>query len=130
MRDRHDEFVQRGARIAAIGMGWPEVAAHFKREFEIPFTLFVDPEKKTYKALQIQRGDLMKIAGPAIWLPWLRAQLSGARQGGIQQDPTQLGAAVVVAPGGRVLYEHRAKTSADNAPVGDLLAALPDHASP
>jgi hypothetical protein len=37
----------------------------------------------------------------------------------------QLAGALVVAPGGKVLYLHQATGAEDNAPVDDLLEALP-----
>lgn len=106
-------------------MGWPEMAAGFKNEFDIPFRLLVDTERLSYKALEIRRGSLMDVMGPSVWLPWTKAVLRGNFQGRPQLDVTQLGGALVVAPGGEVRYRHTAKNSADNAPVDDLLAALP-----
>jgi hypothetical protein len=42
-----------------------------------------------------------------------------------KQDPTQLGGAIVVDRKGDIVFIHRARDAQDNAPVDELLAALP-----
>ncbi len=105
-------------------MGWPAAAAAFREEQGIPFPLLVDQERKTYRALDIKRASLFNVAGPHLWGRAVGNILSGKRQSRPRQDALQLGGAVVVAPGGRLIYEHRAVTSADNAPTSELLAAV------
>ncbi len=114
-----------GANLLAIGMGIPEVAAHFRDTQGIPFPLLVDRNRQTYKALRIGRGSLIDVAGPKVWARGARSILTGRGQGVPKQDPLQLGGAIVVETGGRVRYVHRAKTSSDNPRPEDLLEQLP-----
>jgi hypothetical protein len=126
LRDRYGEFEARGAVVASIGMGSVAQANAFATRYEIPFPLLVDHDKLSYRALQLKRGDTMEVAGPGVWAAGLKTILRGRTQSlNIKQDPLQLGGSVVVAPGGEILFLHRAATSADNAPMEDLLAALP-----
>lgn len=105
-------------------MGRVDMAAHFRDEQAIPFTLLVDRRKESYRALELARGSLMELVGPQVWLAGAKSLLSGYRQQAPKQDAYQLGGALVIAPGGDVRYRHRAKDASDNAPVSDLLAAL------
>jgi peroxiredoxin len=124
LRDHHEEFERLGATLLAIGMGTPEVAAHFRDKQEIPFPLLVDHRKQTYRALEIGRGSWMDVAGPKVWARGAKGVLTGKGVAVARQDPLQLGGAIVVEAGGRVRYMHRAKTSSDNPKPEELLEQL------
>lgn len=125
MRDRYEEL--EGANIAAIGMGLTAMAADFKQKQDIPFALLVDRRRETHRAVELARGKLLDVAGPKQIVRGIKSFLTGSGQGrpAPKQDVLQLGGALVVAPGGKVLYRHVATGSDDNAPVDDLVAALP-----
>lgn len=127
MRDRYEDLEAKGANAAAIGMGLTAMAADFKAKQSIPFPLLVDRHRETHRALELRRGTLFEVAGPKQIARGIKRFLTGNTQGrpAPKQDVLQLGGALVVAPGGKVLYEHRATGAEDNAPVEDLLAALP-----
>jgi hypothetical protein len=125
LRDHYQDFERAGANLLAIGMGVPEMAAHFRDAQGIPFPLLVDHKRQTYRALGIGRGSLIDVAGPKVWARGARSILTGKGQGVPKQDPLQLGGAIVVETGGRVRYVHRAKTSSDNPKPEELLEQLP-----
>lgn len=110
----------------SIGMGWPAAAADFRDTHEVPFPVLVDRKKETYRALQIQRGNVWEVAGPSVWLRTVRSLVTGR---GIdiraKQDPFQLGGVIVADKGGEILYSYRSKSSSDNPPTGEVIAALP-----
>ena len=126
MSDRDEEFEARGARIIAIGMGIPEMAAHFREERDVEFALIVDRNKETYKALEMKRGNLWEISGPQNWGRFAKGILTGH---GVdlkpKQDPLQMGGAVVVDAGGAVRYTFRAGASSETPKIDELLDALP-----
>ena len=124
MRDRRNEFEELDAEIITIGMGLPGMAADFKEDREIPFLLLVDRTKETYRMLGLGRASLLELIGPQVWLRFAKGILTGHGVATPQQDPYQLGGAVVLEKGGSVKHVHRAKDAADNLPVDDLLAAL------
>lgn len=124
MRDRRKEFEDLDAEIVTIGMGIPPMAADFKDKQDIPFLVIVDRTKETYRMLGLGRGNLWDLIGPHVWLRFAKGMLTGHGVATPQQDPYQLGGAVVLEKGGDVKHVHRAKDPADTLPVDDLLAAL------
>jgi peroxiredoxin len=127
LRDRYGEFEARSANVVAIGMGLTPMAAHFRDEHSIPFPLLIDRHRETHRALELRRGNLLEIVGPKQVARGVKAFFGGTSAGrpAPKQDVLQLAGALVVAPGGTVLYHHQATGAEDNAPVDDLLAALP-----
>lgn len=101
------------------------MAAYFREEFNIPFRLLIDHDQETYKALDIKRGTVVDLMGPAVWYRFAKGVVSGKGMAVAKQDVLQMGGVIVVDKGGEVLFEHRSQTSADNAPVSEVLAALP-----
>ncbi len=124
MRDSYERFEDKGANVAAIGMGWPAAAAAFKEDRDIPFPLLVDHRKETYRAMDLKRGSTWEVIGPPMWMRHLRAY---ARQGFsmAKQDWHQLAGVVIARAGGAIVYSHRAIHPADNPPVGKLIDAVP-----
>ena len=126
MSDRDEEFEARGARIVAIGMGIPEMAAHFRKERDVTFPLMVDRNRETYRALEMKRGNLWEVSGPQNWGRFAKGILTGH---GVdlrpKQDPLQMGGAVVVDAGGAVRYTFRSGAAAETPEIDDLLEALP-----
>lgn len=124
LRDNKHRFDELGARVVCIGMDTPETAARFKEDHDVPFTFLADARRESYKALGLTKGSALDLVGPRVWKGALNSLRGGNLQGKIKGNPYQLGGAVVVAPGGDIIYTHRAKNSADNAPVEDLIKAL------
>lgn len=125
MSERYQEFAARGADVVAIGMGRVDMAKHFAETRSIPFRLLVDHDKDSYRALDLREGSWLEVAGPKVWARGIKGTLAGNPSTIPRQDPKQMGGVMVVAPGGEVLYLHRAEMSSDNPPIDDVLAALP-----
>ena len=108
-------------------MGLTAMAADFKEKQDIPFPLLVDRHRETHRAVELQRGNLLEVAGPKQVVRGIKSFLTGNTQGrpAPKQDVLQLGGALVVAPGGEILYSHQAASADDNASADDLLEALP-----
>ena len=99
------------------------MAAAFKEEANLPFTLLVDHTKETYRRLEVKKGSLLDVAGPSVWLKGVRSILKGGQKKP-EQDPFQLGATAVIEPGGKVRHLYRSSNSSDNFPMDQLLAIL------
>ena len=126
MRDRYQDFEAAGAAVIVIGMGAIKRASKFRDELDIPFPLLVDRTRETYRLLELKRGNWNEVAGPKVWARGLRSIVGGNSQTvRPTEDPLQLGGAAVILPGGHLAYVHRAKSSSDNVPIDELLAALP-----
>jgi hypothetical protein len=122
-RDK-DRFSGTGGEVVLVGLGTPAHAAAFKRETDIPFRLLVSPDKAAYRAMDLERGSNADVLG----LRALRKVPRALRAGGSWRWPKQdwhwLGGAFVIAPGGEVVWSHRATHSGDNPSNELLLAAL------
>jgi len=125
LRPRAAEFEAAGARLAIVGNGWPAMAKAFgERAGLLPsVTLLTDPTLQSYARAGLKRSALLTL-GPRGWLPYIRTLQKGFRQGRLAGDPWQQGGAVVIAPGGEVLYRHVSLHPADLPGVGSLLAPL------
>lgn len=101
------------------------MAAAFKADADLPFTLLVDHSKETYRTLEVRRGNLLEVAGPSVWLKGIKGIVTGKQSATRpQQDPFQLGATAVIEPGGEVKHLHKSKDSGDNFPVKELVKLL------
>jgi len=117
-----------------IGMGTPVQAAAFKQQTGVDFPVLLSPDMRAYKAMDLPRGSLRQIFGFAAQrVARRRAKGTGLERtatGGNrpkqrpEQDWHQLGGAFVFAPGGEVVWSHRAKHAGDDAyprALGDAL---------
>lgn len=87
--------------------------------------MLADEHRVSYKAVGAKKGSASELLGPSVVAKGLLTSAkTGVFQGRTVGSPTQLGAAVVIAPGGRVLFEQIAKDASDNASPEALLAAI------
>ena len=124
MSERYQEFTERGADVVAVGMGRVDMAKHFADTRDIPFTLLVDHDQESYRALELKSGSWWDVTGPKVWVRGVKGMLNGHPSSIPRQDPKQFGGVMVVAPGGDVRYIHRAENSSDNPPIDEVLHAL------
>lgn len=111
--------------MVLIGQATPADAERFRRQFELELTLLADEHRTSYKAIGARMAGLNGLLGPRVVLRGLITIFGRrVRQGKTIGHPAQLGAALVIAPGDRVLFEQRARDASDNAPPEALLAAV------
>jgi hypothetical protein len=129
LRDHEQAFLEKGARLAAIGLGDLNYARAFRMEAGIKFPLLVDEKREAYRAAGLQSASLLHLlrSENARWRK--RARVAGHRQHRLGRNPFQLGGSFVFGPGDVDLYCHVSQTFGDNALVGGLLAAIPEKAS-
>jgi hypothetical protein len=113
-----------GAELVVIGSGAAHFVAGFRETTGYKGPILVDPKLVSYRAAGLRRGWL-RILNPLSLLYFFRALFRGNFQGRNQGVPDQQGGAMVVAPPGRILYEHQSRVAGDNAPPRKILAALP-----
>jgi peroxiredoxin len=127
LRDDRERFEAAGANVVLIGLGAPDQAERFCVRWRLPFDCLVSPDRKAHRAYGLRRGSFNQLAGPAVWLPWLRNQVTGKPQGAFGQgDPAQLPGTFVVDTGGIVRYAHVGRRSSDNPSNDEVLAAVAD----
>ena len=110
--------------LAAIGLGDMNYARLFREDTGITFPLFVDENREAYRAAELKSANLFHLLRSDNAAARKRAKAGGHRQHKLGENPFQLGASFVFAPGNVDRYVHVSKTFGDNAPVGELLAAL------
>jgi peroxiredoxin len=125
LRDQAERFEEAGAVVVLVGLGRPDQARDFCGRRRVPFACVVRPDRAVHRAYGLRRGNLNQVAGPRVWAPWLRDQVTGKRQGSFGQgDPAQLPGAFVVDTEGVVRFAHRGRRANDNPSNKELLAAL------
>jgi hypothetical protein len=125
LRDHEQAFRDKGARLAAIGLGDAHYAQVFREESGIKFPLLVDAERQAYRAVGLLNGSLFHLFRRDNSLARNRARTAGHRQHKLGKNPFQLGGSFVFGPGNVDLYMYISQTFGDNAPTADLLAAIP-----
>jgi peroxiredoxin len=124
LEERLPELRAAGADVVAIGRGTPASARDARASTGWTGPLLVDEAGTAYEAAGAGRATFLSVLRPRVWRAALAARRRGLRQGKTGPEPWLLGATLVVAPGGRVLLEHRNRSVEDDAPLDDVLAAL------
>ena len=117
----HARFLAAGASLIAIGNGTPLMAADFVETFSVPFPVFTDPGRSSYKLAGLKRSFGLGIAsvGRA-----RRAMAGGHRQGRTQGDPWQQGGVLIIDTSGSVRWHHVDSSAGDHCSVASVLDAL------
>ena len=124
MREHESEFSHAGASLAAIGMGDMSYARLFRDETGITFPLLVDANRAAYQAAELGSANLFHILRRDNFQARARAKAAGHRQHRLGENPFQLGASFVFAPGNRDVFVHLSRTFGDNADPKTLLSAI------
>jgi peroxiredoxin len=133
-RDRH--MLGPDPNVWLVGMGTPVQARAFKQQTGVRFPLLLSSDLQAYHAMDLPRGSFRQIFGLAAQrIARRRARgvgLDREAQGGNrpkarpEQDWHQLGGAFVFAPGGTVVWSHRARHAGDDPDHATLAKALRD----
>jgi hypothetical protein len=125
LRDHEQAFRDKGARLAAIGLGDAYYAQIFREESRITFPLLVDADRQAYRAMGLLNASLLHLLRKENAMARERTRAAGHRQHKLGKNPFQLGGSFVFGPGNVDLYGHVSQTFGDNAATADLLAAIP-----
>lgn len=125
MRANEQAFRDRGAALAAVGLGDRLYARAFREETSITFPLLIDEKREAYSAMELKSANLFHLLRRDNAQSRARAKAAGHSQHKLGPNPFQLGGSFVFGPGDVDRFAHRSKTFGDNAPMEALLAALP-----
>lgn len=125
MREYEQKFKNKGARLAAIGLGDANYARAFREETGITFPLLIDEQRQAYRALGLKKASLLHLFRKDNALARKRAKAGGHCQHKLGKDPLQLGGSFVFATGNVDLMAHVSETFGDNATPESILEALP-----
>ena len=124
MREHEQTIIQKGAKLAAIGLGDAGYARHFREKTGITFPLLIDEQRQAYRAIELRNANLLHLLRRDNMKARTRAKAIGVRQHRLGKDPFQLGGSFVFAPGNQDKFAHVSQTFGDNAPVEQVLAAI------
>jgi len=125
LRANEQAFRERGAGLAAVGLGDRGYARAFRDESGISFPLLVDEKREAYQALELGNASLFHLLRKDNARARARAKAAGHTQHPLGKNPFQLGGSFVFGPGDVDRFAHSSKTFADNASIEALLRALP-----
>jgi len=121
--DAYPEIQSKGADLVAIGNGGKRFARAFVEERDVPFPVYVDPQRATYRAVNMKRSVRSTFSAQTL-KNGVRAVTSGHMQGRTKGDPWQQGGVLVIAPGGETRLAHVSETAGDHPTVEAILDAL------
>ena len=124
MRANEQAFRDRGAALAAVGLGGQQYARSFREETGITFPLLVDEKREAYQALELKSANIFHLFREDNSEARARARAAGHAQHKLGKNPFQLGGSFVFGPGNVDRFAHLSTTFGDNAPIEALLAAL------
>jgi len=125
LREHETTFREKGARLAAVGLGDVHFARVFREETGITFPLLIDERRQAYRAAGLRKASLLHLLRRDNKRARERAQAAGFRQHRLGKNPFQLGGSLVFGPGNIDRFAHFSGTFGDNASPAVLLAALP-----
>jgi len=125
LREYEQKFKDKGARLAAIGLGDTQYARSFREETGITFPLLIDEQRQAYRALGLKKASLLHLFRKDNALARKRAKAGGHRQHKLGKDPLQLGGSFVFGPGNVDRMAHVSETFGDNATPESILEAIP-----
>ena len=119
-----EEFEEAGLGLVLIGQATPRHAKHFARKLGLDgMTILADEDRTTYKIAGFRKANLGGLVGPKSVVAGLKhGARSGVVQGRIVGDAAQLGGAMIVAPGGEVVFREASEHAGDTIEPDDLLA--------
>jgi alkyl-hydroperoxide reductase/thiol specific antioxidant family protein len=124
LREREQIFREKGANLAAVGLGDRIYARQFRDETGIIFPLLIDEQRIAYRAAGLGMANILHLLRGDNAKARRRARAAGYRQHRLGRNPFQLGGSFVFAPGNMDLFAHVSKTFGDNASPDALAATL------
>lgn len=124
MRGNQAQFENKGAKLAAVGLGDRTYARLFRAETKIGFPLLIDEDRVAYKVVGLKEANIFHLLRGDNARARARASAAGHRQVKLGKNPFQLGGSFVFAPGNVDRFAHISETFGDNAGMESLLAAL------
>ena len=121
LHNAREKFSEAGFNVVLVGLGIPEQAEHFRKEFHLSFPIICDPDKELYRMFDLGRSTIMNTASPAVLLKGLRAMSQGYMPGIPRGDTMQLPGVFLIDKEGNIRYSYFSKDPSDHPSVETLL---------
>ncbi len=97
----------------------------FERKLELPYPVWGDPGRATYRALGFERASWRRVwLDPRVWVRYATLLARGRRTERSGQDELQLGGDVVLDAAGRLAWIYRGAGPEDRPAVERLVRAV------
>jgi peroxiredoxin len=124
LRRKKEQFQKRGARVVLVGLGTPEETAAFKAQFDVPFDMIADPEKRLFKAFHLKQASTGDLLSVGLAVKGLSAMLRGHGLGIPKGDVRQLPGVFIIDTTGRIRFSYFAEGPADHPDPDELLKVI------
>ena len=102
LRRHKDAFERLGSRVVLVGLGGVEETAAFKKQFEVPFDMIADPDKRLFEAFRLKRAGTGSFLSAKMAAKGLMAMAKGHLIGVPQGDVRQLPGVFIINTDGRM----------------------------
>jgi peroxiredoxin len=122
-----ERIEQAGLSIAVITQGTPETTAVFARQFAPGLVCLSDPERKSYEAYGLERGNLFQtFINPKVWTAISKSRKKGYRvePSPAGQDAMQMSGTFIISKQGRIELPYYYDHIADHPPLDLLLSGV------
>ncbi|HTQ60944.1 MAG TPA: AhpC/TSA family protein [Candidatus Solibacter sp.] len=124
LREHAQAFRDKGAALAAIGLGDRVYAREFREQTGITFPLLIDEQRQAYRAAELKSANVLHLLRSDNAEARRRARASGHVQHKLGANPFQLGGSFVFGPGNVDRFAHISQTFGDNSSLAALMEAL------
>lgn len=122
MREAYPEIAAQGGDVLAVATGSGDQARRLMAG-GLPFPALVDPDKRLYGTLGIERIAWDQWFRPSTWRRYARS-IGHARQGRLSGDLLQAPGIAIFEPSGILRWLHRGRTLADYPALTEIRGAL------
>jgi peroxiredoxin len=123
LRPSIERIHELGAELVLVGNGSPEAAGALREEFQLSVPVYADPQRRSYRALGLQRSLFSTIRWRAV-RNVIAALRRGVSQRGLQGDAWQQGGCVIVLPDGSVPFYFASRAAGDHPSPETILDEL------
>jgi hypothetical protein len=116
------EFDRRGVSVVVVSFAEPAKLVHYQELHQWPFTMLADPERKAYRAFDLQRLSWFRVFSPATLKRYLQLLFKGMKRepyGG--EDIYQSGGDFLLDREGNLHFAQRSQDPADRPAPARLL---------
>jgi peroxiredoxin len=116
------QFEDIDMQVVLVGLGAPDRAEAFRKQFSLSFPIICDLEKKLYQIYGLGRSSVSRMLSPAVLLKGLKALSRGHTPSVPQGDVMQLTGVFLIDTEGYIRYAHYSKDLSDHPSIETLLA--------
>jgi peroxiredoxin len=122
--EKLSQSINRWIEPLLFGLGPPDQAEAFRREFDLSFPIVCDSDRRLYAAYGLKKMGLLGFASPSLLVKGVKALGQGHSMGIPTGDIYQLPGVFIIDTTGRIRFSHYARDPADHPSADTILSAL------